>query len=92
MKAVKTEQILVIDDDVELCHLVSEYLQAEGFAVDRERRVPADAVYGHWVSRIFCRPSCRAVSRSDRRKWLIFTNPERARRFGMRACKLCQAV
>jgi len=33
MKAVKTEQILVIDDDVELCHLVSEYLQAEGFAV-----------------------------------------------------------
>ena len=34
MKAVKTEQILVIDDDVELCHLVSEYLQAEGFAVE----------------------------------------------------------
>ncbi|MBZ5682934.1 MAG: response regulator transcription factor [Acidobacteriia bacterium] len=28
------EQILVIDDDVELCSLVSEYLQAEGFAVE----------------------------------------------------------
>ena len=28
------EQILVIDDDVELCSLVSEYLQAEGFVVD----------------------------------------------------------
>jgi two-component system response regulator CpxR len=28
------ERILVIDDDVELCHLVGEYLRAEGFAVD----------------------------------------------------------
>jgi DNA-binding response OmpR family regulator len=28
------ERILVIDDDVELCTLVAEYLQAEGFAVE----------------------------------------------------------
>src|ERR1700736_6646925 len=28
------ERILVIDDDVELCHLVGEYLRAEGFAVE----------------------------------------------------------
>jgi two-component system, OmpR family, response regulator CpxR len=28
------ERILVIDDDVELCTLVSEYLQAEGFLVE----------------------------------------------------------
>jgi len=28
------ESILVIDDDVELCSLVAEYLQAEGFGVD----------------------------------------------------------
>ena len=28
------ERILVIDDDVELCHLVSEYLQAEGFITE----------------------------------------------------------
>src|SRR6201995_3702143 len=28
------ERILVIDDDVELCQLVSEYLRAEGFAID----------------------------------------------------------
>src|SRR5215469_11242353 len=28
------ERILVIDDDVELCHLVSEYLQAEGFSIE----------------------------------------------------------
>ena len=28
------ERILVIDDDVELCRLVEEYLQAEGFAVE----------------------------------------------------------
>jgi two-component system response regulator CpxR len=28
------DRILVIDDDVELCHLVSEYLRAEGFATE----------------------------------------------------------
>jgi len=28
------ERILVIDDDVELCHLVDEYLRAEGFAIE----------------------------------------------------------
>ncbi|MBV8055510.1 MAG: methylated-DNA--[protein]-cysteine S-methyltransferase, partial [Deltaproteobacteria bacterium] len=64
-------------------------LRAEGFGVDFQRRVPPDAVYGHWVSRIFCRPACVAVRRAERRQWLIFANPERARRFGMRACKLC---
>jgi len=34
MKAAKMERILIIDDDVELCTLVGEYLQAEGFAVE----------------------------------------------------------
>src|ERR1039457_1184243 len=28
------ERILVIDDDVELCHLVGEYLRAEGFTIE----------------------------------------------------------
>jgi DNA-binding response OmpR family regulator len=28
------ERILVIDDDVELCHLVAEYLEAEGFVIE----------------------------------------------------------
>src|SRR6516225_9820554 len=28
------ERILVIDDDVELCHLVGEYLRAVGFAIE----------------------------------------------------------
>jgi DNA-binding response OmpR family regulator len=30
----KMERILVIDDDVELCNLVGEYLQAEGFTIE----------------------------------------------------------
>jgi O-6-methylguanine DNA methyltransferase len=64
-------------------------LRAEGFGVDPQRRVPPEAVYGHWGSRIFCRPTCSAVSHAKRRQWLIFADPERARRFGMRACKLC---
>src|ERR1700723_3980255 len=34
MKPAKMERILVIDDDVELCTLVGEYLQAEGFVVE----------------------------------------------------------
>ena len=34
MKRAKMERILIIDDDVELCTLVSEYLQAEGFTVE----------------------------------------------------------
>jgi methylated-DNA-[protein]-cysteine S-methyltransferase len=64
-------------------------LRAEGFGVDSQRRVPPDAVYGHWTSRIFCRPHCSAVRRAERRRWLIFADPERARQYGMRACKLC---
>src|ERR1700693_2989909 len=34
MRAVMIERILVIDDDVELCHLVGEYLRAEGFTIE----------------------------------------------------------
>ena len=64
-------------------------LRAEGFGVNRQRRIPSEAVYGHWGSRIFCRPTCSSVRRTERRQWLIFADPERARRFGMRACKLC---
>lgn len=64
-------------------------LRAEGFNVNRQRRVPPEVVYGHWGSRIFCRPTCSSVRRAERRQWLIFADPERARRFGMRACKLC---
>jgi methylated-DNA-[protein]-cysteine S-methyltransferase len=65
-------------------------LRAEGFAVDRGDRVGPQAVYGHWQSRIFCRPTCSAVRRAERQKWIIFTDPERARGVGMRACKLCR--
>jgi O-6-methylguanine DNA methyltransferase len=67
-----------------------QLLRAEGFGVDRQRRVPPEAVYGHWRSHIFCRPTCSAVRRGERRQWLIFANSQGAQRFGMRACKLCQ--
>ncbi|HTT74918.1 MAG TPA: methylated-DNA--[protein]-cysteine S-methyltransferase [Candidatus Binataceae bacterium] len=64
-------------------------LRAEGFRVDKGNRVPSEAVYGHWQSHIFCRPDCSAVRRSDRRKWIIFSDADRARVSGMRPCKLC---
>src|SRR6201997_144755 len=34
MRTAKMERILIIDDDVELCTLVGEYLQAQGFTVE----------------------------------------------------------
>ncbi len=64
-------------------------LRAEGFEVDRGDRVGPHAVYGHWQSRVFCRPSCSAVRRSERKEWIIFTDSARAREVGMRPCKLC---
>ena len=67
-------------------------LTAEGFSVDDRRRMQPEAVYGNRTSRIFCRPTCIAVRRAERPQWLIFANAERARRFGMRACKLCHPV
>jgi methylated-DNA-[protein]-cysteine S-methyltransferase len=65
-------------------------LRAEGFEVDRGDRIPPQAVYGHWQSRIFCSPTCSAVRRPERKKWIIFTDSARARGAGMRACKLCR--
>ena len=38
------ERILVIDDDVELCHLVGEYLRAEGFAIEFTEKTPLSEV------------------------------------------------
>jgi methylated-DNA-[protein]-cysteine S-methyltransferase len=67
-----------------------ELLRAEGFAVDHSDRVGPQAVYGHWQSRIFCRPTCSAVRRAERKQWIIFTDSTRARDGGMRPCKLCQ--
>jgi methylated-DNA-[protein]-cysteine S-methyltransferase len=65
-------------------------LRAEGFRIGKGNRVPSEAVYGHWQSHIFCRPQCSAVRRADRKKWIIFTDSDRASVSGMRPCKLCR--
>jgi methylated-DNA-[protein]-cysteine S-methyltransferase len=65
-------------------------LRAEGFEVDRGDRIPSHVVYGHWQSRIFCKPTCSAVHRAERKKWIIFNDSGRARSAGMRACKICR--
>lgn len=64
-------------------------LRAEGFHAGRAQRLPGSAVYGHWTSRIFCRPACSAVRRTERKRWLIFADAAHAREAGLRACKLC---
>ncbi len=65
-------------------------LRAEGFEVGGDLRVPAAAVYGHQRTHIFCRPTCSAARRADRGRMVIFADPEKARRAGLRACKLCR--
>ncbi len=64
-------------------------LRAEGFRPDSARRIPADAVYGHLVTRIFCRPTCAAAKRARRDRMLIYPGVQGATSAGMRPCKLC---
>jgi len=64
-------------------------LSAEGFRADRGNRLPGTVVYGHWASRIFCRPACTSVRRASRKRWLIFGDSAHARGAGLRACKIC---
>jgi methylated-DNA-[protein]-cysteine S-methyltransferase len=67
-------------------------LRAEGFSADRGKRVPAQAVYGHLGTRIFCRPTCSAAKRANRERMLIFPGPSGASAAGMRPCKLCRPI
>ena len=64
-------------------------LRAEGFRPDNSRRIPADAVYGHLVTRIFCRPTCAAAKRARRDRMLIYPGVQGATSAGLRPCKLC---
>jgi len=64
-------------------------LHAEGFSIARGDRVPASAVYGHTVTRIFCRPTCPAGRRARIERMLIFPDIEKAAAAGMRPCKVC---
>ena len=53
-------------------------LRAEGFGFDRGKRVPASTVYGHLVTRIFCRPTCAAAKRARIDRMLIFPDTKGA--------------
>jgi methylated-DNA-[protein]-cysteine S-methyltransferase len=64
-------------------------LRAEGFAVGKDMRVPALAVMGHQRTHIYCRPQCSAAQRADMGRCFIYSDSERARSAGLRACKLC---
>lgn len=64
-------------------------LRAEGFGVDRGMRIPPGAVYGHMVTRVFCRPTCSAARRARLERMLIFSDTKGAAAAGMRPCKLC---
>ena len=64
-------------------------LRAEGFQPDAASRIPAGTVYGHQVTRIFCRPTCSAAKRARRDRMLIYPGAQGATTAGLRPCKLC---
>lgn len=64
-------------------------LRVEGFRIGADRRVADAAVLGHQRTHIYCRPSCSAARRADPSRMMIFADPTRARRAGLRACRQC---
>jgi len=69
-----------------------DLLRAEGFAVDKSLRLPAQVVCGHRGTQIFCKLDCPGARRADPTKMLIFACSEAARHAGMRACKVCHPL
>ncbi len=69
-----------------------DLLRAEGFAVDKSLRLPAQVVCGHRGTQIFCKLDCPGARRADPAKMLIFACSESARHAGMRACKVCHPL
>ena len=65
-------------------------LRNEGFIVKPDLKVPERAVLGHRKTRIFCRPECTAARRAAQENQLTFADASRARRAGLRPCKLCR--
>src|ERR1700730_16240588 len=65
-------------------------LRSEGFDVDQVGAWIHDVVWGHKASRIYCQRDCRAAARVHPAHFLFFAAPRRARRAGMRPCKLCR--
>jgi methylated-DNA-[protein]-cysteine S-methyltransferase len=67
-------------------------LRSEGFAIDKTRglRLGGSAIWGHQVTKIYCRMDCRAARRADRTRMLFFADIAGAERAGMRPCKLCR--
>jgi O-6-methylguanine DNA methyltransferase len=65
-------------------------LRAEGFAIDdRAEKISQAAVWGHRRSRIYCKPDCPTVSRTDPAQVMFFAGAEAARKAGLRPCKVC---
>jgi methylated-DNA-[protein]-cysteine S-methyltransferase len=68
-----------------------QLLRSEGFALgDHDRKLPADAVWGHLGTRIFCRDQCPTATRVDRGRILFFAKPRDAKDAGFRPCKICR--
>jgi methylated-DNA-[protein]-cysteine S-methyltransferase len=65
-------------------------LRAEGFEIAPGKRIPTGSVYGHLVTRIYCRPTCSAAKRARIDRMLIFPDIRKAASAGMRPCKVCR--
>jgi methylated-DNA-[protein]-cysteine S-methyltransferase len=64
-------------------------LGIEGFRIS-DGRLDGDALVGHRLTHIYCRPQCSAIRRAERAQTIALAGPAFARQLGMRPCKLCR--
>ena len=68
-----------------------QLLRSEGFALeDGDVKLPESSVWGHRVTNIYCRTTCRITARVDKSRVLFFADPKHARQAGLRPCKICR--
>lgn len=68
-----------------------QLLRSEGFALkDGDVKLPGSSVWGHRITTVYCRTSCRTAAAVDRSRILFFADPRHARQAGFRPCKICR--
>jgi methylated-DNA-[protein]-cysteine S-methyltransferase len=70
-----------------------QLLRSEGFSLDElTAQLPADVIWAHKETKIYCRSNCPSAARAERARMLFFADVEQAQRAGMRPCKICRPL
>ncbi|HEX2227224.1 MAG TPA: methylated-DNA--[protein]-cysteine S-methyltransferase [Candidatus Binatia bacterium] len=68
-----------------------QLLRSEGFSLaELATKLPANAIWAHSESKIYCRRNCPSAARANRARMMFFAGAEEALRAGMRPCKTCR--